>query len=64
MTVIGPGNVPENNGQHVDTYSRDLSRPDVPETPFLQNVQEWLLHHSPCGSCTARARSLTGLTRL
>ncbi len=46
MTVIGPGNVPENNGQHVDTYSRDLSRPDVPETPFLQNVQEWLLHHS------------------
>lgn len=46
MTVIGPGNLPENNGQHVDTYSRDLSRPDVPETPFLEAAQKWLLHHS------------------
>jgi hypothetical protein len=46
MTAIGPGNLPENNGQHVDTYSRDLSRPDVPETPFLEAAQKWLLHHS------------------
>ena len=46
MTVIGPGNLPENNGRHVDTYSRDLSRPDVPETPFLEAAQKWLLHHT------------------
>ena len=46
MTVIGPGNPPENNGRRVDTYSRDLSRPDVPDTPLLEDVQKWLLHHS------------------
>ena len=46
MTVIGPRNVPENNGQRVDTYSRDLSRPDVPDSPFLEGVQKWMVHHS------------------
>ena len=46
MTAIGPGNTPENNGRRVDTYSRDLSRPDVPGTPFLEDAQKWLLHHS------------------
>ncbi len=46
MTVIGPGNTPENNGRRVDTFSRDLSRPDVPDTPLLEDVQKWLLHHS------------------
>jgi len=46
MTVNGPGSTPENNGRRVDTYSRDLSRPDVPDTPFLEGVQKWLLHHS------------------
>ena len=46
MMAIGPGNAPENNGRRVDTYSRDLSRPDVPDTPFLEGVQKWLLHHS------------------
>ena len=46
MTVIGPGDSPENNGRRVDTYSRDLSRPDVPDTPLLEDVQKWLLHHS------------------
>ncbi len=44
--MIGPENSPENNGRRVDTYSRDLSRPDVPETPFLEAAQKWLLHHS------------------
>jgi hypothetical protein len=42
--VIGPGNLPVNlpvnNGQHVDTYSRDISRPDVPETPLLEAAQK------------------------
>jgi glycosyltransferase involved in cell wall biosynthesis len=46
MTVIGPENSPENNGRRVDTYSRDPSRPDVPDTPLLEDVQKWLLHHS------------------
>ncbi len=46
MTVIGPGSTPENNGRRVDTFSRDPSRPDVPDTPFLEGVQKWLLHHS------------------
>jgi hypothetical protein len=35
-----------NNRQHVDPYSRDLSRPDVPETPLLEAAQKWLLHYS------------------
>jgi len=30
----------------VDTFSRDLSRPDVPGSPFLEEAQRWLLHHS------------------
>ena len=46
MTVFGPSNVPENNGRRVDTFSRDLSRPDVPDSPFLEGAQKWLLHHS------------------
>ncbi len=44
--MIGPENSPENNGRRVDTYSRDPSRPDVPDTPLLEDVQKWLLHHS------------------
>lgn len=44
--MIGPRNAPENNGQQVDTYSRDLSRPDVPDNPVLEAVQKWILHHS------------------
>lgn len=44
--MIGPRNAPENNGQRVDTYSRDLSRPDVPDSPFFEGVQKWILHHS------------------
>ena len=46
MTEIGPGNAPEGDGLRVDTYSRDLSRPDVPDTPFLEEAQKWMLHHS------------------
>jgi len=46
MTVIGSGSALENNGRRVDTFSRDLSRPDVPDTPFLEGVQKWILHHS------------------
>ena len=44
--MIGPRNAPKNNGQQVDTYSRDLSRPDVPDNPVLEAVQKWILHHS------------------
>jgi hypothetical protein len=44
--VIGPGNAPENNGRRVDTYSRDHTRPDVPDSPFLEGVQKWILHHN------------------
>ena len=46
MTVNGPGDPSENNGRRVDTFSRDLSRPDVPDTPLLEDMQKWLLHHS------------------
>ena len=45
MAAIGPKNVPESNGR-VDTFSRDLSRPDVPDSPFLEEAQGWLLHHT------------------
>jgi glycosyltransferase involved in cell wall biosynthesis len=45
MAAIGPQNVPEGNGR-VDTFSRDLSRPDVPDSPFLEEAQGWLLHHT------------------
>jgi hypothetical protein len=45
--VIGPrDDAPEANGRRVDTFSRDLSRPDVPGSPFLEGAQKWLLHHS------------------
>jgi hypothetical protein len=43
--VIGPKDAPVTNGRRVDTFSRDLSRPDVPGSPFLEEAQKWLLHH-------------------
>ena len=46
IAVIGPGSVPGSNGRRVDTYSRDPSRPDVPGSPFLEEVQKWVLHHN------------------